>query len=151
MHFATSLVLSLGLLSGACFPNNARHRTVAKIAEGGLALGGVVLLSGLAAPADCKNLAPGVPDTDCASRADLMGKVGLGLILTGLLGFVITVVTAEDDAENVALTVQPTSTATTATTVTTEATAAATSSSATVTTDALAPLSAPLGPLAPAR
>jgi len=97
MRLATSLVLSLGLVSGACFPNNARHRTVAKIAEGGVTIAGIVLLSGVGSPADCMSELPGVPNRDCESRSSLLGNIGLGLILTGLVGFIVTVSTAPDD------------------------------------------------------
>jgi len=97
MRVAVALVLSLTVMSGACFPNNPRHQTYAKIAEGGALLGGIGLLFVVNTGADCTPLVSGMPDTDCEDKASLLGNIGLGLVLAGLIGFIVTVSTSGDD------------------------------------------------------
>ncbi|MDX2088089.1 MAG: hypothetical protein SFX73_09570 [Kofleriaceae bacterium] len=96
MRAAVAFALTLATLAGGCFPNS-KHRTVAKVVEGGLAIGGVVLLATVNSSADCKGLVAGDKDRACEDKAQLMSTLGLGMILTGLLGFVVTVSTAPDD------------------------------------------------------
>ena len=92
---AVALVLSLSLV--ACFPNNARHRTIAQITEGGLLAGGIALLAVINTGADCdQNMRPGM-DMDCKSDAGILGGVGLTMIILGLVGFIATISTAPDD------------------------------------------------------
>ncbi|MDB4960722.1 MAG: hypothetical protein JWP01_721 [Myxococcales bacterium] len=93
-----ALALSVSLLCGACFPNNPRHQTYAKIAEGGTLLAGIALLFVTNTGADCMTQVSGLPDTDCEDKASLVGNVGLGLVLTGLIGFIVTVSTSGDDS-----------------------------------------------------
>ncbi len=97
MRVAVALVLSLAVLSGACFPNNSRHQTYAKIAEGGVLLGGIGLLFVVNSGADCTADVAGKPDVACEDRANLLGNIGLALVLTGLIGFIATVSTSGED------------------------------------------------------
>lgn len=87
----------MALLSGACFPDNARHRTIAKITEGGFVVGGIALLAVVNTGADCKPDVAGMPDVKCEDRAQLVGSIGLAMILAGLIGFITTVSTSPDD------------------------------------------------------
>ena len=99
MRAVVASALSLSLLAGACFPNNAQHRMYAKLAEGGALAGGIALLYAVNSGADCDmSSAPGgQPDDSCKSRATVLGDLGLGLILLGLVGFIATVSTSEED------------------------------------------------------
>lgn len=80
-----------------CFPDNARHRTIAKYTEGGFLIGGIALLAVVNTGADCQPDVAGMPDVACEDRAKLVGSIGLGLILAGLVGFIATVSTSPDD------------------------------------------------------
>ena len=84
--------------TAACFPHNEKHRTYAKIGEGTALVAGIAI-SGLAnTGADCnEDRTPGAMVDDCRRTANLLSTVGVGLILIGLLGFVATVSTAEDE------------------------------------------------------
>lgn len=82
---------------GACFPDNAKHRTIAKLTEGGFIIGGIALLAVVNTGADCKPDVAGMPDVECEDRAKLVGSIGLAMILAGLIGFITTVSTSPDD------------------------------------------------------
>ncbi|MBA3459694.1 MAG: hypothetical protein H0T46_07020 [Deltaproteobacteria bacterium] len=99
MRAAVALLISVSLFAGACFPNNKRHQMYAKLAEGGALVAGIGMLYVVNSGADCDMMAApgGEPDEDCKSRASVLGTVGLGLILVGLVGFIATVSTSEDD------------------------------------------------------
>jgi hypothetical protein len=97
MRAAVALVTSSALLMGACFPDNARHRTIAKVVEGGFVIGGIGLLAVVNTTADCKAEIAGMPDVECEDRAQLLGSIGLAMILAGLVGFITTVSTSPDD------------------------------------------------------
>lgn len=109
MRAAVAAVLSVSLLLGACFPNNAKHRMYAKFAEGGALVAGIGMLYVVNSGADCDAMsAPGgEPDEGCKTKAAWLGNIGLGLVLVGLLGFIATVSTSEDDTANTAPTVVP--------------------------------------------
>jgi hypothetical protein len=93
---AVALLLSVSLLG--CFPHNAHHRTIAKLAEGGSLLAGIGLEAFVNTGADCDMMAlPGMPNPGCHTKATVVGDIGVALILAGLLGFVATVSTAEDE------------------------------------------------------
>jgi hypothetical protein len=98
MRAAVAFVLSLTLVSGACFPNNPKYQAYAKIGEGASMLAGIGLLLAVNTGADCdKDAGPGgEPDESCKTRATVLGNAGLALILIGLVGFIATVSTAED-------------------------------------------------------
>ncbi len=97
MRAAVAFVTSCALLTGACFPDNEKHRTIAKITEGGFVVGGIVLLAAVNTGADCKPDVAGMPDVDCEDKAKLVGSIGLAMILAGLIGFITTVSTSPDD------------------------------------------------------
>lgn len=92
---AVALVVCLTFLG--CFPNNAKHRTYAKIVEGGFLAGGIGLLAFSNTQADCDmEVGLGMPKQDCESRAGLISGIGLTMILLGLIGFAATTTTATD-------------------------------------------------------
>jgi hypothetical protein len=97
MRAAVAFVSSIALLSGACFPDNEKHRTIAKVTEGGFIVGGIALLAVVNTGADCKPDVAGMPDVACEDRAKLVGSIGLAMILAGLVGFITTVSTSPDD------------------------------------------------------
>jgi hypothetical protein len=105
---AAALSLSLSLLAGGCFPNNARHRTIAKIVEGGVTVGGIALLAVVNSGADCMTDVPGTVDQSCEDNARVLSSTGLGMILTGLIGFIVTVSTAEEDKPKTSISATPT-------------------------------------------
>jgi hypothetical protein len=108
MRAAAALSLTLSLLAGGCFPNNAKHRTIAKIVEGGVAVGGVVLLATVNTGADCMGITSGDVDQECEDKAQLLSSIGLGMILTGLVGFIVTVSTSPDDKPEPPIVSKPT-------------------------------------------
>jgi hypothetical protein len=98
MRAAVALLVSMTLSTAACFPHNEQHRTYAKIGEGGALAAGILISALSNTGADCdEQRAPGTEITDCRSNAHVLGTVGVVLILAGLLGFVATVSTAEDE------------------------------------------------------
>jgi hypothetical protein len=98
MRAAVALLVSMTLSTAACFPHNEQHRTYAKIGEGGALAAGILISALSNTGADCdEQRAPGTELTDCRSNAHALGTVGVVLILAGLLGFVATVSTAEDE------------------------------------------------------
>lgn len=93
---AVALTLSIALFGG-CF-NNPQHRTLAKVGEGVAIVAGIALLAFANTSADCSEGGLGsMPNEDCENRASLISSVGLGLILVGMVGFVVTVSTSPDD------------------------------------------------------
>jgi hypothetical protein len=86
------------MTTAGCFPHNEKHRTYAKIGEGTALVAGIAISAFSNTGADCdQDRAPGVPNEDCRSTATVLSTIGVGLILAGLLGFVATVSTAEDE------------------------------------------------------
>ena len=102
-----ALLLSLSL--AACFPNSAKKRTYAKIAEGGALAGGIGLLYVVNTGADCDSMRGIDGDTDgCRANAQVLSTVGLSLVIAGLAGFIATVSTSpEDRVETPANTLAP--------------------------------------------
>jgi hypothetical protein len=99
MKAAVALAVSVSLLG--CFPNNARHRTYAKYAEGASLVTGIVISAVANTGADCDEMMmAGRPVDDCRTTAKWLSTAGVVLILAGLLGFVATISTAEDDSES---------------------------------------------------
>jgi hypothetical protein len=94
-----ALLVSVSMLG--CFPHNEKHRTYAKLVEGGAIVGGIAISAFSNTGADCNKMAmtgAGTgDDTSCRSTAKLLSTVGVALILGGLLGFVATVSTAEEE------------------------------------------------------
>ena len=82
----------------ACFPNNKKHRTYAKIGEGAAIASGIGLLYFTSSGADCDAMRGIGSDTSgCRANADVMSAIGFGLILAGLSGFIVTVSTSPED------------------------------------------------------
>jgi hypothetical protein len=97
MRSAVALMLASSLVAG-CFPHNSRDRTIAEIVEGGIAVSGVVLEGFVQSGADCTTMsAPGEPPLKCESNASVGGGIGVALILAGVVGFIATISSAEDD------------------------------------------------------
>lgn len=93
-----AVALVLCLVFTACFPNNPRHRTYAKITEGAFLVGGIGLLAASSTQADCDmDVGLGMPRQDCKSKAGLISGIGLTMILLGMVGFAATQTTAIDD------------------------------------------------------
>lgn len=94
---AVALTLALSLSVFACFPNNARHRQIAKIAEGVAVAGGIGMLFFVNTGADCDAQDPSMRSESCKGSAQVLSNLGLGLILAGMVGFIATVSTSPDD------------------------------------------------------
>lgn len=92
-------LLSLALVAG-CFPHNPKARTYAKLTEGALIVGGIGMefLANSRTGANCDTSGSlGMSTSDCKSTGSVLGGVGLGMILTGLTGFIATISTAEEE------------------------------------------------------
>lgn len=97
MKAVVALLCSVAVLTG-CFPNNPQHRTYAKYAEGTAVIAGIAVSAFANTGADCDAMEMPGPniENDCRTKAKWLGSLGLVLILSGLLGFVATISTAED-------------------------------------------------------
>jgi len=94
---AVALLLTITTMLG-CFPHNAQHRTYAKWAEGGAIVAGIAMEAVINSGADCDQMAlPGQTTGGCHTKAAVLGDLGLALMLGGLLGFIATISTAEED------------------------------------------------------
>ena len=87
------------LLLTACFPNNPKARTYAKLGEGAALATGIGVLYFANSGADCDEMRPIGDETSssCRSNANVLTAVGLGLIFGGLAGFIATVSTSPED------------------------------------------------------
>lgn len=93
-----ALLVSVSMLG--CFPHNARNRTIAKASEGGAILAGIAISAFANTGADCDmETMPGVDESGCHNKAQWLSTAGVVLIVGGLLGFVATVSTAEEDPQ----------------------------------------------------
>jgi hypothetical protein len=93
---AVALSLSIALLG--CFPHNPKLRTYSQLAEGAAIVAGIGVEYFANTLADCQPTeAIGVNESGCKSTSSTVGNIGLGLILAGLSGFILTVTTAQDD------------------------------------------------------
>jgi hypothetical protein len=99
MRVAVAFLLAVSMFSAGCFPKDPQKRTYAKIAEGGALVAGIAISAFANTGADCDNMNmnPGQDPADCRTKAKWLGTLGVALILAGLLGFVATVSTAEDE------------------------------------------------------
>ena len=97
MMRAVALILSFAILG--CFPHDPRKRTYAQLVEGGSILTGVALEAVVNSGADCDLMQGGVTfsNESCHTKATILGNTGLALILGGLIGFLATISTAEED------------------------------------------------------
>lgn len=107
---AVALMCCLALLG--CFPGNKKAQRYAKITEGGLLLGGIVILAVANTGADCDSNMGGLGGlkNECKQDASLISGIGLGLVIAGLVGFAATITTAGDDPAAPATTTQVTPT-----------------------------------------
>jgi hypothetical protein len=97
---AVALVAIISL-AGGCFPHDAHKRTIAQLIEGGTFGVGVGMQYFANTQADCDQMKQtGQPSMSCTGASQAIGSVGVGLILAGLVGFIATVSTAEDDSAN---------------------------------------------------
>lgn len=95
---AVALLVSVTVMSAGCFPHNAQNRQYAKYGEGGSLVAGILVSALSNTGADCDAMEmKGIDSSSCRTKAQILGTVGLALILVGLVGFVATVSTAEDD------------------------------------------------------
>jgi len=94
---AIAILVSLSLIG--CFPHDAHKRTLAKYAEGGALLAGIGLEYAANSQADCDQMkVAGMADGSCGTKGAVIGDLGVGLMLAGLVGFIVTVSTSEEDS-----------------------------------------------------
>jgi hypothetical protein len=106
MRAALALTLATTLLFGAgCFPHSVRNRTIAEIAEGAVLASGVILEATVTTTADCQ--AELAPPANCGANGTRNGAIGVGLILTGLVAFIATISSAEEQANSPIVTTTP--------------------------------------------
>lgn len=97
---AVAVVLILSLVAG-CFPHDAHRRTLAQLIEGGTLGVGIGMEYFANTSADCDQMkATGGVVASCDTTRQTIGSIGVGLILAGLVGFIATISTAEDDTAN---------------------------------------------------
>jgi hypothetical protein len=90
-----ALLVSVSMLG--CFPHNPKARTYAQLGEGAAIVAGIAISAVANTGADCDEMAmPGIDDMGCHDKAKWLTTAGVVLIVGGLLGFVATVSTAED-------------------------------------------------------
>ena len=107
MNRAVALLLSVSLLG--CFPHSARKRTYAQLTEGGMILAGIAVGATSNTTADCDMMAmQGMVNQSCKDKAQTMSAIATVLVVGGLLGFVATISTAEDDSATKVISVEKT-------------------------------------------
>jgi hypothetical protein len=100
---AVAILLALS----ACFPHDAHKQTLAKYAEGAAIVAGIGLQYAVNSQADCDaQKVTGGGGGGCQLTGAIVGDAGVALILGGLVGFIVTVSTAEDAAQQPAIAVQ---------------------------------------------
>ena len=99
MRAVVALMLSASILTPGCFPHDSHKRTLAQLIEGGTIAAGIGVEAFVSTGADCDMMTmQGLPiDMNCHNRSSTWGGLGVALILGGLLGFIATISTAEDD------------------------------------------------------
>lgn len=101
---AVAILLALS----ACFPHDAHKQTLAKYAEGAAIVTGIGLQYAVNSQADCdaQKVTGAGGGGSCQLTGAVVGDLGVGLILAGLVGFIVTVSTSEDAAPQPAIAVQ---------------------------------------------
>lgn len=101
MRAAVAFLLTVTMTLAGCFPHDPHKQTIAKVSEGGALIAGIAISAFANTNADCDamNKSTGANLDDCKSKAQILSTIGVSLILAGLLGFVATISTAEDDAK----------------------------------------------------
>jgi hypothetical protein len=95
---AVCLLASLQLLG--CFPHDAHKRTIAQLVEGGTLAAGIGMEYFANTEADCDLSMQTGSTADCGHFSHSIGSVGVGFIIAGIVGFALTVASAEDDTDN---------------------------------------------------
>ena len=99
--------LAILLALSACYPHDVHKRTLAKYAEGASLVTGIALEFAANSQADCDQMkVAGMADGNCGIKGAVLGDLGVGMMLAGLVGFIVTVSTSEEDAPQPAITVQ---------------------------------------------
>jgi hypothetical protein len=93
-----ALLASLQLIG--CFPHDAHKRTISQIVEGATLGAGIGMEYFANTQADCDLMKQEGMSGECSGFGKSIGSVGVGFILAGLVGFIVTVSSAEDDAAN---------------------------------------------------
>jgi hypothetical protein len=93
---APVVALAFVVAASGCFPDSARHRRYANIAEGGALVGGIALQY-LAKSNDCMERRPGAVVMDCDRSVGRVDTLGLLLIFAGLVGFAATTISGHDN------------------------------------------------------
>lgn len=97
---AVALTVIIAMLAG-CFPHDAHKRTIVQLIEGGTLGVGIGMEYFANTTADCDQMTQmGGPSVKCDTTRQTIGSVGVALILAGLVGFISTISTAEDDSDN---------------------------------------------------
>jgi hypothetical protein len=96
---AVALLASLQLLG--CFPHDALKRTISQLVEGGVLAAGIGMQYFANTQADCDQQMQTGMGGSCSGTGQALGSIGVGFILAGLVGFIVTVSGAEDEAANV--------------------------------------------------
>lgn len=105
MRAAVAFLLTVTMTLAGCFPHDPHKRTIAKVTEGGALVAGIAISAFANTGADCDSMnKPGQDPSSCRSKAQVLSTIGVSLILAGLLGFVATVSTAEDEDKTSATT-----------------------------------------------
>ena len=101
---AVAILLALS----ACFPHDAHKQTLAKYAEGAAIVSGIALEFAANSQADCDadRVTGAGGGGNCQLTGAIVGDAGVTLLLAGLVGFIVTVSTAEDAAQQPAIAVQ---------------------------------------------
>lgn len=92
----------------ACFPHDAHKQTLAKYAEGAALVTGIGLEYAANSQADCDamKVTGAGGGGSCQLAGAVVGDAGVVLMLAGMVGFIVTVSTAEDAAPQPAITAQ---------------------------------------------
>lgn len=95
-------LLVIASLAAGCFPHNAHKRTIAQLVEGGTLAAGIGMEYFANTTADCDQMKQetGNLSASCGGVSQSIGSVGVALIIGGLVGFIVTISGAQDDAEN---------------------------------------------------
>jgi hypothetical protein len=92
------VVIACLLVTSACFPESARHRRYAQIAEGAAVVAGVAL-NYWAKSNGCMERQPGTLVHECDQTIGQLDTIGLLMIFGGLAGFAGTMISAHASDE----------------------------------------------------
>ena len=88
------LALAFSIAASGCFPDSARHRRYANLAEGAALVGGIALQY-VAKSANCMERRPGTVVEDCDRSLARLDTLGLLLIFGGIVGFAATTISGQ--------------------------------------------------------